>query len=147
MLRSKKCFKCGKEKGLREFYKHPQMKDGHLNKCKVCAKADSTKHRLENLESVRAYDRDRAKHEHRVRARAEITATWRRADKRRGAAHGAVARAIRSGRLKRKPCERCGDTTSYAHHESYDKKLEINWLCQPCHKERHKEMAIAGLEP
>jgi len=36
----KKCFKCGIEKELDEFYKHPGMTDGHLNKCKDCNKLD-----------------------------------------------------------------------------------------------------------
>ena len=37
----KKCFKCGLEKELTQFYKHKEMSDGHLNKCKECTKKDT----------------------------------------------------------------------------------------------------------
>ena len=39
----KKCISCKKEKPLSDYYKHPQMSDGHLNKCKSCVKDASKK--------------------------------------------------------------------------------------------------------
>lgn len=140
MIHSKECFKCKTVKPLNEFYKHSKMADGHLNKCMACTKQDVAKHRSENLEAIRAYDLFRAKNKDRIKMSAAINKVWRQEDSRRTRAHNAVARAIRKGTLTREPCERCGEVKSLAHHEDYDFPLTVNWLCQPCHKQRHKEL-------
>jgi hypothetical protein len=147
MHQSKSCFKCNLEKPLTDFYAHSAMADGHLNKCKQCTKNDSNKHRGDNLEKVRAYDRERAKLPKRVKARTAFTAKWRKADSRVTKCHNAVARAIKKGVLKVLPCCICGDENSVAHHESYEKPLDVIFYCQAHHKERHKEMALLGIDP
>jgi len=136
----KTCFKCKTEKPLTEFYKHSRMADGHVNKCKECNKNDVTANRNKNIEKFRAYDRERGKIPERIKANTEINRAWRAEDVRRSAAHVAVARAIRNGGLFRLPCIRCGEKKSVAHHEDYNKPLKVMWLCQPCHKQRHKEL-------
>lgn len=143
----KTCFKCLKAKPVDEFYKHRRMADGRLGKCKDCAKADATEHRNRNIDRIRAYDMERAKSPKRAAATVKTSKAWRQKDPRFTAAHNAVARAIRRGDLVRSPCEKCGREKAFAHHESYDKKLDVVWLCQPCHKNRHKEMALLGINP
>ena len=41
IVKTKKCIRCGNDNELKEFYAHPQMRDGHLNKCKECCKREA----------------------------------------------------------------------------------------------------------
>ena len=146
MKTSKVCFKCNIEKPLDEFYKHSQMRDGHVNKCKLCNLNDVNDNRLKNIDKIREYDRQRAKNPERSKKAAEISKRWRNADKRRSQCHNAVTKAIRKGILIVENCCRCGAEKTYAHHESYDRPLDVQWYCQQCHKQRHKEMVLEGIE-
>ena len=56
-MQIKKCFKCNKEKPLSEYYKHKQMLDGHLNKCKECAKKDTKENERSSSHVDNAYDK------------------------------------------------------------------------------------------
>jgi hypothetical protein len=127
----KVCFKCGQPKPLSEFYKHAQMADGHLNKCKACAKADVLEHRQANLEKVRAYDRERSKLPHRVAAATAVTKAWRKKHPGRSAAQ---TKAIRRHRKAPMCCQMCGLSKRLErHHPDYDLPLLVVWLCKPCH--------------
>ena len=108
----KTCFKCGLEQDLSEFYKHAQMKDGHINKCKTCAKSDSRQHG-----SNTEYDRRRNKLPHRVAARAAYQkteagkASQNKSKKKyidknpvKRKAHQMVSNAVRDKKLFKEPC-------------------------------------------
>lgn len=58
---SKRCFKCGQLLPLTEFYAHPEMADGHLNKCKSCTKKDVHKNYLINIEDDEYVEKERAR--------------------------------------------------------------------------------------
>ena len=136
----KRCFKCGAIKPLDEFYKHSQMRDGHFNKCKECAKNDVTSHRDENIEKVRLYDNQRSKLTHRKQYARKHTIDYRKHNPEKYHAHSLVNNAVRDGRLiKPTECEICGEQYQvlHAHHKDYNKPLEVEWLCPVCHSLTH----------
>lgn len=67
--------------------------------------------------------------------------------------HKAVARALRSGRLKRYPCEwhKCDKTRVEAHHPDYRFPLTVAWLCRVHHQAAHignsAEVKATSLDP
>ena len=135
----KRCFKCLCEKPLSEFYAHAMMADKHLNKCKECTKSDVKKHRLDNIERVRSYDKMRASMPHRVAAMAERQKLWRKQHPDRHKAHMEVRKAIKSGRLVPWPtCAVPGcQGKPEAHHPDYSRPLDVVWLCTVHHCHAH----------
>lgn len=130
----KRCFKCGAEKPLTEFYKHKGMADGHLNKCKDCTKSDNLKHRWKNIDGAREYDRDRGN-----RQDPEYLKSWRTKFPNKYRAHISLNNALRDGKIVKLPCEICGCERSVAHHDDYSKPLNVRWLCQAHHKQWHRD--------
>lgn len=50
-------------------------------------------------------------------------------------AHRLVRRAVRQG------CSACASTFRLlAHHDDYSKPLDVIWLCDSCHQERHRKL-------
>ncbi len=131
----KKCFKCHRLLPIAEFYKHSEMADGYLNKCKDCAKKDNRENRLLKLNFYRKYDNKRSKTSER-KLRAKIhTAEWRQRYPDRYKAHCTLNNAVRDRKIiKPKNCEICGkNSTLHGHHEDYRNPLIVVWLCEACH--------------
>jgi hypothetical protein len=133
-VRTKVCFKCEAELPIVNFYKHPRMTDGHLGKCKACTRYDVRENRKHRAEYYREYDRQRSKLPERIAA---IAASGRK-DVIKRKARIALQNAVARGKVKRQPCEQCGNPKSDAHHPDYTKPLDVMWLCRKHHMTLHR---------
>lgn len=153
-MKTKTCFKCHHVKDLADFYRHPQMADGHLNKCKECTKSDARAN--SKTAAARGRDRKRANDPARVATRqayaktakgkaalAKAKAAWiaRNPDKRK--AQNSLSNAIRDGRVTPQTCQVCG-LPGEAHHHDYSQPLAVTWLCPQHHAELHKQQRRAA---
>lgn len=124
----KTCSSCFEDKPTSDFYKSLLNKDGLLGYCRVCH-GKKIKNKRENKKLL-SFD-EIAPHKK----------FWLAENKLKKKAHQSVCYAIQTGRLVRQPCERCGTTQNVvAHHEDYNKPLDVMWLCKQHHKERHMEI-------
>jgi len=151
----KQCFKCLETKKLGEFYKHPRMSDGRVNKCKSCNKADVKKNREDNSDYYKSYEKSRANLPHRIAGRLKFAQSeagracaraarkaWEDNNLIKKSASTMVGNAVRDGKLiKPSTCESCSDKPSrlHGHHDDYAYPLVVRWLCPTCHSRWHKE--------
>lgn len=61
-------------------------------------------------------------------------------------AHDKVRRALEAGTLVRQPCEMCGAEKAHAHHDDYERPLDVRWLCRRCHNGLHAGAVTAPTE-
>lgn len=100
-----------------------------------------------NVEIARAYSREkyqRNKESERARKRAQrpkrsqAIAALGPAKLKQRRCIAQVREALAKGVLVRQPCERCGERSVNAHHDDYDRPLDVRWLCVPHHREWHR---------
>ncbi len=132
---TKTCFKCGRVLPIEEFYCHPAMADGHLNKCRECARADVRLNRRQRIGHYRQYDRDRNDDLKRAAARRAYQQKQRRNEPLKYHARTMAGNAVRDGHIRREPCHFCGSTDRLEmHHPDYRFPLRVYWLCIECHR-------------
>ncbi len=149
----KKCGKCGASKSADCFHKRKASNDGLSAICKECQSVydKARAMRPDRVAARNAYQKTekgaaavkRAKEAWAERNKgkiAEITKNYREQNPKKYRAHSIVSYAIRSGNLHPEPCESCGfDGRTHAHHDDYDKPLNVRWLCPACHIKWHAE--------
>ena len=140
------CIKCNEFFEDSEFY---YLNNKGTGTCKNCTCKAVRKNRKKNIEHYKKYDKSRSNLPHRIKARVEYQKNnpdkfraykkkWELNNPEKRNATITVNNHKRDGKLISKPCLICGDKNVQAHHEDYNKPLEIIWLCDKHHKELHK---------
>jgi hypothetical protein len=70
---------------------------------------------------------------------------WFKENPEKNKAYHIINEAIRTGKLKRLPCQICKSPKSHAHHDNYKKPLDVKWLCPQHHKDYHLEKTNANV--
>jgi len=146
METTKKCNICNQIQPITNFYKSAA-------KCKPCNIEYAKQYRLDNIDKVRVYDRNRPNHKDRAEAHKERIANisedkkkiytkqkndWRKRNRDKQSAHN---KAKRANLDKLQHCEHCKENKDLqGHHPDYTKPLEVVWLCASCHGVEHKRL-------
>ena len=122
----KYCPKCKTEKEENEFYYQKNGKDELSYYCKECFKK-ITKGWYYKNKNTKTYKTNKSEREKKYYYKYQKRVIARRK----------LFLFIKRGLMKKLPCIICGDIKSEAHHESYNKPLEVIWLCRKHHTELH----------
>jgi hypothetical protein len=123
------------------------MKDKHLNKCKDCCKSDAEDRRAMKEATDPEWEvAERARHREKSRKYREAGRGQPQSNKNKNHSYsikqvravGKASKAVKSGKIDKKPCEVCSSTVAVqGHHEDYDRPLYLKWLCVRHHNDRH----------
>ena len=120
----KKCFKCSGVLPMTSFYKHPQMLDGHLSKCKDCTKNDVRLNYLKNIENPDYVDKERL--------RGRIKYAKYRYDSKNDKSGRSISRILKTRGIDMNEKE--------AHHWNYNYPNSVFIVSKRVHSLIHKEL-------
>jgi hypothetical protein len=124
---TKICTKCNKELPIENFYKH--NRDGYRSRCKECEHQDNKKY-------IKKYSRP-------ITERDTISIM-------KGYARRMLEAAVHGGLIEKpSACSKCNRIIEknklHGHHNDYTKPLEIEWLCNDCHKSVPRPQGRVGV--
>lgn len=138
------CPKCYKEKQVGDFrkeYSAGPLEIWNLRYCKDCMKEEFRQRKADPDAYSKMKSSSRNwKYEH-PKEHARLAIEYRKRHPEKIIAQNRLNYAIKRGRIKRQPCEKCGTTDRiHAHHVSYEPKdwYNVHWLCFSCHALEHE---------
>ena len=141
-MKTRDCTKCSTNKPLSDFPKHKKRPNGHGAICKTCTAIKQKMSHDENRETHNA--RARGYYRNNIEKQRERCRQKDLANGEKRKARNIVRSATRNGNLVVGDCVDCGnkpdDHNIDAHHEDYNKPLEVIWLCRSCHMIRHRDL-------
>jgi hypothetical protein len=116
------CRKCKVNKGTMKMSK---TSSGYLYWCRDCNTKRLQKYRNKNRDKIN-----------------EIARNCYQKHKKEQNARMALNQAVKRGDIERPhSCSKCGSTEQIeGHHEDYNKPLDVEWLCRPCHATLHRNL-------
>lgn len=114
----------------REYYR----KYWHANRAKKLEITYKTQSRPEFKERKKEYDKKWREENKEYLKTYRGTPTF----KIKNSAREKLRYAIKTGKIKRLPCEVCGQEKTHGHHTDYRKPLDVMWLCTLHHGEIHR---------
>ena len=142
---TKICSQCKQRKSTSELFRDVRntLSDCLHSECKECTKAAKRLWALKNKRHIVLYglkkyyanpEEIRKKNRERRRGKRYPAGVDKHAKQ-----HAVFEKALRQGKLKRLPCEVCGNPNSQGHHPDYRRPLFVQWLCHLHHQEKHRK--------
>lgn len=133
-METKRCSSCKRDKGPEEFYKNRSKKSGLHSMCQACMLA----YRKTSRQTVasRAIDKATQKKYWQSKVGRAVRKRYNQLNREKKKAHNAVYYALKTSKLTRPSiCESCQkECKPNGHHEDYSKLLDVEWLCDECHR-------------
>lgn len=110
--------------------------------CKNCHKLRNRRAFLKNIKKRKDYRNEYRKRPDVKQREYERTKQMYGLYRERQLARMKVYHALKNGKLNRKSCEQCDNKNVQAHHDDYNKPLEVRWLCRLHHNEVHGKTGL-----
>lgn len=131
------CRTCKKVRKVSEFAKHKNVPLGRDTQCNYCKSKYYKIYYQKNKEYIKERTRKYSKTPTGRTVKRRSSHNNYRKYKNKWITRAKTQYMVKKGVIKKKPCKKCGDKKSQAHHVDYSDPLKVIWLCEAHHKQTH----------